>query len=142
MRTTPLALGITAVSFLLLACADVQGPGAERQEPGIIAFYGEDVVISAPDTVARGQAFPVTVRTYGGGCTSKGPTHLETAGLHATVLPFDIDSGAHICTSILNVFLHTADVRFDLAGTATVVFRGRRLPEGEAVMFERSIVVR
>jgi len=134
------ALAAIAVASLC-ACSGVLDPPGEGQQPGVISFYNDPVVVEAPETVVRGQTFTVSVRTYGGGCITQGPTGVRVDDLLATVTPMDINSGANVCTAELRMFRHEASIRFDRAGTATVVLRGTRLPEDEPVTVLRTITV-
>ena len=108
---------------------------------GVITFYSEPVVIDAPTAARRGEHFEVRVRTYGGGCIRQGETSTAVEGLRAGVTPYDIDSGAGVCTSELRVFDHTARLRFDDTGPAIITVRGRRLPENELLIIEHHLIV-
>lgn len=99
-------------------------------------------MVQIPDTVAAGEAFTATVRTYGGGCNKKGDTKVEVNDLHATVTPFDVRIESNVCTDILKVFQHTATLRFEKAGTAGVVVQGRKQPGNQVVTVKRTVVVR
>ena len=125
---------------MLSACNGILWSDEDRQL-GIISFYHDPIVIEAPETVQRGQSFSVRVRTYGGGCISQGPTDVHVDGLRATVTPFDIHSGANVCTSELRFFQHEATLRFDRAGSALVVIRGMRRPGDQPVAEQRTVIV-
>ncbi|HEX7118665.1 MAG TPA: hypothetical protein VF212_07760 [Longimicrobiales bacterium] len=137
-------------SLVLVACACASGGGAAdepRRVIGTIEHHGDPVRVEAPAEVARGADFRVTVVTYGGGCVRQGDTEVEVDGLSAVVTPYDIDitptlppGGA--CTLELRMYRHDATLRFDGAGTATVTFRGRRLPGGEIISVARTVRVR
>lgn len=143
MRIVSLQLTLLGVATAALcACNGILGLGGERQQLGVISFHSDPVVVEAPDTVTRGQTFAVSVRTYGGGCVSQGPTDVRVDDLRATITPFDINSRNNVCTSELRFFQHEASIKFDRAGTATVVFRGTRRPENEPIAVERTVVVR
>lgn len=142
----PTAALAAALALTLAACASTpnESPQDGRRVLGVIDHHDDPVRVEAPAEVARGTDFQVAVVTYGGGCVSEGDTQVEVDGLRAVVTPHDIDvSGPGIfCTLELRQFRHTATLRFDRAGTATVVFRGRRVPEGDVVSVERTVRVR
>jgi hypothetical protein len=129
------------LAFVALGCSSISGPDKE-QVVGTIEHFSEPVMVQLPDTVAAGEAFAATVRTYGGGCTKKGDTKVEVDDLRATVTPYDFRVESNICTDILNAFQHTAMLRFQRAGTAEVVVRGRKQPGDEVVTVKRMVVVR
>jgi hypothetical protein len=132
---------LLGLGLVVLGCSSLTGPGRERVI-GTLEHHGDSVVVSVPDTVAAGEAFTVAVRTYGGGCMEKGDTEVEVRGLRATVTPYDIRVEADVCTAILKLFEHTATLHFEGAGTAEVVMRGRKEPEGEILTVGRTVVVR
>lgn len=80
----------------------------EHLPRGVIAFFEEPMVVTAPETAQAGVPFQVSVRTYGSGCHSRGETVVEVAGVHVDVRPYDILSGRHTCNSILRMFDHAA----------------------------------
>lgn len=131
------------LALVALGCSSISGLD-EEQVVGIIEHFSEPVMVQLPDTVAAGEAFTATVRTYGGGCTKKGDTKVEVNDLRATVTPYDVrvESNANVCTDILNAFQHTTTLRFEKAGTAEVVVRGRKQPGDEVVTVKRTVVVR
>ena len=93
---------------------------------GYIHFGGADsVFFSVPDTVALSTPFDVTIRTYGGGCTREGPTHVNTSGVDALVEPYDITNRADVCTLELRSFTHRTTLRVNTAGTSSITVRGR-----------------
>jgi hypothetical protein len=143
MRIVNLQLVLVGVATAALCgCNGVLGVDGPGQQPGVISFYSDPVVVEVPDTVTRGQPFAVSVRTYGGGCVSQGPTDVRVDDLRATITPFDINSGHDFCTAALRLFQHEASITFDRAGIATVVFRGTRRPEDQPIAVERTVVVR
>ncbi|SRR6266446_8029989 len=112
--------------------------------PAILQFYSDPVRTDLPDTVTVASAFTVSVRSYGGGCTSQGETEAEVEGLLATIRPFDLvltDPNV-VCIQILRVFEHVATIRFDQPGMATVRVVGRREPGDEPLSVDRTLVVR
>lgn len=139
-----------ALTLTLAACASTPNANEAPREQegrrvlGVIDHHGDPVQVEVPAEVARGTDFQVAVVTYGGGCVSQGDTDVQIDGLSAVVAPFDIDvSGPGVfCTMELRQFRHTATLRFDRPGTATIIFRGRRVPEGDVVSVERTVRVR
>ncbi len=129
------------LALVALGCGSISGLD-EEQVVGVVEHFNDPVIVQLPDTVAAGQAFTATVRTYGNGCTKKGDTSVEVNDLSATVTPFDVRKKANFCTDILNAFQHTATLRFNKAGTAEVVVRGRKQPGDEVVTLKRTVVVR
>ncbi len=128
------------------ACASqgqVLEPTVELQ-PGILEFYDQPVQITTPDTVAVGAPATIEVKTYGGGCVSKGETRVTVEGLLAVVEPLDsviTPSPEAACTDELRFFSHIVTVEFTERGTATLRVRGRRMPAGELLEADRIIVV-
>jgi len=134
----PLAL------LALLGCSDVLGPESTRR-PALIEFpNGGPVVVEAPTTVKRGTAFLVAINSYGGSCIGQGPSEVTLEGLTATVAPyqFELVDGNSKCTDDLRTYRNVAQLRFDLAGTARILFRGRsQSAGGELITVERTVVV-
>lgn len=124
------------------------GGGAEEvRRLATIEFYEHrdvgPLAIEVPAEVQRGADVPVKVTSYGGGCTARGDTETAVQGLTATVTAYDLDmSGMNDCTDELRFHQHVAVVRFEQAGTARVVVRGRREPGDEPISVERTVVVR
>lgn len=128
-------LGVGAVS-----CSEPTGPESGPQ-PGVIRFHSDPVVVQAPDTAQAAVPFQVLVRTYGNGCVSKGSTGVQIAGSSIDVRPYDVHSGANVCTEVLNMFDHEATVTVEDAGSYAVRFIGRAMPGGSMVTIVRSVVV-
>jgi hypothetical protein len=114
---------------------------------GAIAGFNHD----DPRITVTQQDGAVTVRvtTYGGGCHSKGPTHVQVQGMEALVIPYDYTAPPGTpCTLILLGFVHEATLRFDGRGTGRVRVRGMdhstisaANPRGDTITVERSIAV-
>lgn len=113
----------------------------EGPRPGVIAFYDDPVMVQAPDTVEAGTTFGVTVRTYGDGCVTRGEIRVEQDGPIAIVRPYDVHSGASVCTQELRMFDHRATISVDEPGTAEIRVHGRELPADSAMVITRSVVV-
>ena len=141
-RSIRRVLAACATATLLApACESPFSPGAFDQLAFIAGFNVDDPHIDVPATVAAGSPFAVEVTTYGGGCVSEGYTQVSLTGRSAIVTPWDRNSGGEICTLELRSFRHSATLRFDERGIATVTIRGMRVPGDEPVQFDRHIVV-
>jgi hypothetical protein len=138
-----LALAVFVIGTGACNGAKVAEPGIEPR-PAILQFYSDPVHIDLPDSVARGSAFYISVRTYGGGCASQGHTEVEINDLLAKVEPFDLEPTDPnvVCPEVLRVFEHVVSIRFDEVGTATVRVFGRRQPGDETLSVDRTVVVR
>ena len=99
---------------------------------GILGLGGERVIgaiddvrpgfFVVPDSAAAGQAFTVTVITFGDGCYQPGDTEVTVDGNVAVIVPYDIrESGS--CILLLVPFEHQASIQFDTAGDAQVILR-------------------
>ena len=126
---------ITVLLALVAGC-DLTGI-SEQRLVGVIG-YPDNLSIQVPDTVAAGQDFAVTVRTFGvDSCWRDGGTEVAVSGLTATVTPYDVDRAGRgaLCTYEPVEITHSATLGFDQAGTARVEIIGS---DGTA---ERSVVV-
>ncbi len=132
----PLLIGVG----LALACDSTLGIDEEARI-GVIAFHGDPVVVTVPDTVQAGVSFEVSVLTYGGGCLSKDGTKVQVRGLSADVTPYDIHSGGEICTADLGLFDHRAMMTLRESGVAEIRFHGRQLPQDSLITVVREVVV-
>jgi hypothetical protein len=124
------------------AACDALSIGGEQRQVGTISFYHDPIVIDVPDTVSAGASFTVSVRTYGGGCVRQGETELVIRELSAEIRPYDIHTGANVCTDILKFLNHQTAVQFNRTGRAEVRIIGRREPEDTAVVITRTVEVR
>ena len=137
MTIRGLAGSIAAVG--LLAACSIMGL-EERERLGFIwppAQEHPQVVV--PQTAQAGEPFQVTVTTIGGGCLRMGPTRVRTRGLTAEVRPYDVHNGGRVCPTDVQPFEHTATLRFDQPGTATVSFHGRGSPD--EVVITRTVTI-
>jgi len=137
LRRWLLFLGLAVLSS---ACSNPMEDD-EGQSLGVIRFYQDPLVIAAPDTVAVGEPFQVSVTTYGGGCTSQGDTRVRVDGRSADITPYDINRPG-ICIDILNHFEHTASLAFPDPGTIRISFHGMQHPEDILILETREVVVR
>ncbi len=131
----------------LAACDGVTGVGS-RVEPALIIFYRDSSTIVAPDTVSRGEAFTVRIKTFGGGCTREAVrADVAIAGTLAEIRPFNRTQNANACTADLLFLYHTVQVRFDVGGRTVLRVMGEQRgastggTNGPALV-ERAIVVR
>jgi len=104
-------------------------------------------VLDAPDTVAVGQTFGVTVRTIGpNGCWSADGLDVATTGRVVELTPWDLNSGAEACTMIFGYLDHQATLTLSEPGEWTLRARGRRVRgDGRSdgtVTAERTVFVR
>ncbi len=134
-------LSVLILLWSVSSCHDPLGPEKGRQI-GVIAFYHDPVVITVPDTVVAGRSFSVSVRTYGGGCVGQEDTEVWSTGLSIDITPYDVHSGARICTDILKAFDHTATLTVMEPGTAQIRFHGRQLPDDVPISEVRELVVK
>lgn len=126
-------------------CGDgLTGP-RDVPRPGIVEFHGDGPVVSLPASVTAGEEFTVTVRTFGGGCTSKGPTRVDTASSATRILPVDVtrEGPNVVCPALLQTFEHRADLAFEEAGERTVRIVGRRVDGevDEVIELDRTVTV-
>ncbi len=125
----------------LSGCDDPLSP--QHRQVGVIAFYGDPVMIAVyPDTVVAGRPFVVSVRSYGNGCISKDKTEIEADNLFVDITPYDVHSGASVCSDILNQIDHVANLSFAKAGTALIRFHGKQLPADLPITETREVVVK
>jgi hypothetical protein len=104
-------------------------------------------VLEAPDTVAVSQTFGVTVRTIGpNGCWSADGLDVATSGRVVELTPWDLNSGAEVCTMIYGYLGHETTLTLSEPGEWTLRARGRRV-RGDGgsdgtVTAEKSLFVR
>ena len=135
-------LAVLVAAAALIGCdSDTPSEPQGFSVMGAIEFYDDSVQVSVPDTVAVGETFAVSVRTYGDGCVEKGSTEVQVNDLSATVTPFDRHSGAEACPDVLRTHEHQATLAFEEPGDAVVTFRGRSVPRGGIRSVARTVVV-
>ncbi len=123
----------------------------EARLPGIVDYFadGSEGVLTAPDSVAAGEDFEITIATFGGGCESAGDASLVVGSAGADVLVYDFTSAVSpdiACTDQLQRFTHTLTLRFDQPGEMVLRVWGRRMgPEtpglGVPTVLEHTITV-
>lgn len=138
-------LALPAVVAVAAACqGGITGPRDVTRQ-GIVEFHGDGPEVSLPASVTAGEAMTVTVRTFGGGCTSQGPTRVDTVDAVVRILPHDITTEGRnvVCPSILRSFEHRADLTFEEAGERTVRIVGRRVGRevDEVIELDRTVTV-
>ncbi|HEU0076169.1 MAG TPA: hypothetical protein VFQ76_00890 [Longimicrobiaceae bacterium] len=139
-------LVLPALLLLAAACSGASDPDS-RRVVGVIALDAgapdPPGALAAPDTVAAGAPFTVTVTTRGSSsCTRADGAELELRGLLAEIVPYDRDgTRLRACTDDLHAFPRDVTVRFAAPGRAVVRVRGRDLRGGPAVV-EAGVVVR
>ncbi len=117
---------------------------------GALEHYGDPVQVEIPTVVSAGEPFTVTVTTYGGGCVAKGEMEVEQSARRAVLRPYDVDIRAarpsspvpNVCTTVLLLHRHEAELRFSTPGVGEVVIWGRRAPSDEVFRVRRFIEVR
>lgn len=133
-------LGAGAGAALLAGCSLTDSDDGERL--GIIQMLPEvPAQVTVPATAPRGEPFTVSVITHGGGCLSRGPTRVRTRGTTAEVRPYDIDDGGTVCPANVAQYEHTATLRFDQPGPATVRIIGTGYPGPETLTITRTVAI-
>ena len=137
------AISLAMLMALLCACDHRDDSVVEL---GRIEYYNGPLILDAPDSVAVGQSFVVTVETYGGGCISYEDTEVEFTGEGAEFWPFDrrsIPGKNEACGEDLTFIPHEATLVFDTAGSKKIRIHGRRvsLNEDDVVQIPFTVVV-
>ena len=125
----------------LLAACSVVGPEGGEQLGIIQILPVEPARVTVPETARRGEPFTVTVITHGGGCLSQGPTRVRRDGVTAEVRPYDVHTGGDACPADVQLYTHTATLRFDQPGPATVRVQGTGYPDGGVVTVARTVTI-
>ena len=137
---------VLCTSFLAGAC-DILDPTYD--EPAIIipaVVVDLPPNVDAPDSAARGEAFTVTVRTFGGGCIRKiARTLVFLRDQLALISPYNETRRATFCNSDLLYLEHRVALAFDRPGVATIRVIGERLYVGpsrrEPAQLERQVLI-
>jgi hypothetical protein len=115
--------------LLLAACGGATGPDpGTRRVVGVVDVGGGSPRSRvAPDTVAAGAPFTVTVATFGSSsCTRADGAELQVRGLVAEIVPYDREAAGPVaCTDDLRPFPRDVAVRFAGPGQGTVRVLGR-----------------
>ncbi|HEU0012217.1 MAG TPA: hypothetical protein VFQ45_00965 [Longimicrobium sp.] len=136
------ALLLAGTAALLGACSLLDEEAYVRY-PGALEYYAEPALISVPDSVRVGETFSVNLATYSSDCIERSHTESSQSGLSGWVTPYDINRNLQSkgCGQAMRTHAHTAELRFDKAGTATVRVSGIRVPGQEQIAFQRTVVV-
>lgn len=118
-----LVLLLSLVALVQLACRNP----AERRwavRRGTIVLNVVGPTVTLPTQFVAGQAAPITVYTYGGGCVAPAYTNSRVSGAIAVVEPFDsvlVQLPPNVaCTNELNAFPHSVSLIFPRAGAGTI----------------------
>jgi hypothetical protein len=116
------ALVTTAVAA---AACSILDPTFEA--PATIIFGNDTAQITAPESVARGVPFDVTVRTFGGGCTrTTAQTRQAVSTGLVEVYPYNQTRRSDVCTSDLRFLTHTVTLQFADPGAVTIRIIGQQ----------------
>jgi hypothetical protein len=129
---------LLAAAVLLAGCS-ITGSDDGEQLGSIQMLPEVPAQVTVPATAQRGEPFEVTVVTHAAGCASPGSTRVRTRGTTAEVRPYDSVSGTS-CPYI-GRYDHTATLRFDQPGPATVRIIGMGYPGPETVTIERTVTI-
>jgi hypothetical protein len=116
-----------------------------RQVLGAIVHFGDGPEIGIPRSGRVGQAVPVMVTTYGGGCIREDTTVIAVDSLTADISPYQripADPGNETCTAELNVNRRLLLVTFSVPGRATIKVNGRAVPCDSVVALRRTVLIR
>lgn len=131
-------LGIVLATFDCTSLTDTTRP---RHLANLGA--GEDVYISLPATIARGTRFNVNIRSTACPGYEEAPSDVKLDGMTATVKPYirSVDHRVRDCTIIWHTVIHTAWLRFNEPGQATVTVVGRGAG-GDTLRISREVTIR
>jgi hypothetical protein len=142
---TGVAVLLAACAPLLAACSDDAGLLATTVlRPAALAFYGDSVAVTVPDSARVGVPFLVHTRSFGDGCTQQDQTGIAVVGRRVDVRPLVREPGPAsqaVCAAILLTFTHSAPVTLTELGTATIVVHGRSEPGASSVSVTRTVRV-
>lgn len=127
---------VAALAVVLHGCDLITGAKEDR----LVGFIGypDDMVIVSPESVTAGQAFVISVRTFGAdGCWKRDRTDVALDGLTATITPYDVrrQGRGWDCAQAPVEIVHAATLTFDQVGVAQLTIQGR---DGTA---QRSVTV-
>ena len=138
---------LLALTFAIAGC--FEDPTDSRwsrseQLAQIAQDYPGNPAVQIPATASVGVPIRVVVNTETDGCGVMGRTTVSVNGLHAVIMPFDtfvVPPVNGACPDILWRWEHSADVRFDTRGAATVTVLGRRWRTADTVRLEYPLIV-
>ena len=114
----------------------------QGQVLGVVSHFGDGPDIRAPSTARVGEAIPVTVTTYGGGCIREDTTIVAVDSLSAEISPYQrIPTGPATCTMELLINRRALLITFAVPGRATIKINGRSQPGDSAVTLFRTLLV-
>jgi hypothetical protein len=133
----------TVLAVLSLAChSSPLDPGTKRVvgtiDVGVTSFQ----VIEAPAEASPGQAFTVTVSTFGNSCVTAAGADVTIDGLVATITPYDVVTTDVVCLDYLKAYPRAVRLSFAEAGAATIRVKGLSDSQPGLVTVEHSLVVR
>ena len=114
-----------------------------RQVLGAIVYFGDGPEIGVPPSGRVGQAIPMMVTTYGGGCIREDTTVITVHSLTADISPYQhipADPGT-VCTAELRINRRSLLVTFNVPGRAAIKVTGRAVPGDSVVTVRRTILV-
>ena len=126
------------------ACPGIAGLTDRWERQPAYLVDDDEARVEVPARVNAGASFQVNITTYGGGCERQGETEVSVSqGTRtADVRPYDeTNVAAEVCTDILQMFSHTATIRFEQPGTAVVRVHGVRLQDKAPVTVTRTVEV-
>lgn len=164
---------VLAAGFLVATCTDPAEIGGDSRHLGILQLEGSsnpsgasngdnavhwdptpsagditpDPVLVAPDTIAAGQPFNVTVHTIGeSGCWGADGMKLSPFGRTVELKPYDVHSGHEVCTAVILNLEHGTSLTLDEPGEWLLRVSGRKARRGDEsweipVKVEKTIVV-
>jgi len=114
--------------------------------PASGVIYFEDA-IEAPDTVSVGVPFEVAVHTVGpNGCWRADGTDVVPSNRIIEITPWDVHSGAEVCTLVIGYLRHAFELRLEQAGEWTLRATGRVVYgdewTGVPITAERTVIAR
>ena len=122
-------VSVFTLALFASLCACSLDYGYVQTLPATLELSDADsVVFLVPSTVQQDVPFDVSVRSYGGGCVTKGPFDVLTPFDTVAVLnPYEIvrSGSGVVCTQELRVFTHSATLTFAQPGQVEVRVVGR-----------------
>ena len=106
---------------------------------GNIEAGGNQQVIQAPATAQYGEAFDVTVTTFGNSCVQPAGADVATNGATITITPYDFRRDG-TCLDYLAPYPRSVKVRFNAVGTDTLRVKGRN-DSGDIITTDRLVDV-
>ncbi|PEN06257.1 hypothetical protein CRI93_10560 [Longimonas halophila] len=132
IRSTRSLIAFALLITIATGC-DFLGGNSSDKDPvdAYIGFIGEGITptapLVAPDTAQAGQAFDVTVTTFGfSSCVQAVREEVERAPMRTTITPYDGGNGHQTaCTWVIAEMPRTISVTFREPGMGTIAVNGR-----------------